>query len=395
MEPCLLRLTIPDTVDLLELMGPADAYLRSIEASWDVFIVVRGTMISVKGPRVDVAQVIEVFSELIDQIGAGIAPTKNSVELLIDAVKHANCTSAAANPDASAAHSAAHSMTANSASIAGLNQATSSTNLPTRESTSKTGAPKKTPDVILHVHGRAIYPKTEGQTRYVEAIRNNLITFGTGPAGTGKTYLAMAMAVSALQKREVSRIILTRPVVEAGESLGFLPGTLEEKLDPYIRPLYDALCDIQDMEKLPLLMEQHIIQIVPLAFMRGRTFNDAFVILDEAQNTTPQQMKMFLTRLGFGSRFIITGDMSQRDVLGENGLVSARTILKDIDDIAFIELNAKDIVRHRLVARIVDAYAAAEAHSQVSACRRVQTRPQTEAHTHTSIHAQTAAQGEE
>ncbi len=395
MEPCLLRLTIPDTVDLLELMGPADAYLRSIEASWDVFIVVRGTMISVKGPRVDVAQVIEVFSELIDQIGAGIAPTKNSVELLIDAVKHANCTSAAANPDASAAHSAAHSMTANSASIAGLNQATSSTNLPTSESTSKTGAPKKTPDVILHVHGRAIYPKTEGQTRYVEAIRNNLITFGTGPAGTGKTYLAMAMAVSALQKREVSRIILTRPVVEAGESLGFLPGTLEEKLDPYIRPLYDALCDIQDMEKLPLLMEQHIIQIVPLAFMRGRTFNDAFVILDEAQNTTPQQMKMFLTRLGFGSRFIITGDMSQRDVLGENGLVSARTILKDIDDIAFIELNAKDIVRHRLVARIVDAYAAAEAHSQVPACRRVQTRPQTEAHTHTSIHAQTTAQGEE
>lgn len=395
MEPCLLRLTIPDTVDLLQLMGPADAYLRSIEASWDVFIVVRGTMISVKGPRVDVAQVIEVFSELIDQIGAGIAPTKNSVELLIDAVKHANCTSAAANSDASAAHSAAHSMTANSASIAGLNQATSSTNLPTSESTSKTGAPKKTPDVILHVHGRAIYPKTEGQTRYVEAIRNNLITFGTGPAGTGKTYLAMAMAVSALQKREVSRIILTRPVVEAGESLGFLPGTLEEKLDPYIRPLYDALCDIQDMEKLPLLMEQHIIQIAPLAFMRGRTFNDAFVILDEAQNTTPQQMKMFLTRLGFGSRFIITGDMSQRDVLGENGLVSARTILKDIDDIAFIELNAKDIVRHRLVARIVDAYAAAEAHSQVPAHRRVQTRPQTEAHTHTSIHAQTTAQGEE
>jgi len=187
------------------------------------------------------------------------------------------------------------------------------------------------------------------------------MTFGIGPAGTGKTYLAMAMAIAALKRREVGRIVLARPVVEAGESLGFLPGTLQEKLDPYIRPLYDALFDMMDMEKGNALIEQGVIEIAPLAFMRGRTMNDAFVILDEAQNTTPDQMKMFLTRLGFSSKFVITGDVTQRDLLGENGLESARRVLSGLDDISFVDLNRNDIVRHSLVARIVDAYDADEA----------------------------------
>ena len=213
-----------------------------------------------------------------------------------------------------------------------------------------------TGDVILSHHGRPVRPKTAGQRRYVEAIRSNSITFGVGPAGTGKTYLAMAMAVAALKRHEVSRIVLTRPVVEAGESLGFLPGTLEEKLDPYVRPLYDALLDMADAEKVATYMEQGTIEIAPLAFMRGRTFSDAFVILDEAQNTTPQQMKMFLTRMGFSSKFVVTGDASQRDLVGPGGLDQAREVLAGIDDIEFVDLDRNDIVRNALVARIVDAY---------------------------------------
>ncbi len=190
----------------------------------------------------------------------------------------------------------------------------------------------------------------------MEAIRSNAITFGVGPAGTGKTYLAMAMAVAALKRHEVSRIVLTRPVVEAGESLGFLPGTLEEKLDPYVRPLYDALLDMADAEKVATYMEQGTIEIAPLAFMRGRTFSDAFVILDEAQNTTPQQMKMFLTRMGFSSKFVVTGDATQRDLVGPGGLDQAREVLAGIDGIEFVDLDRNDIVRNALVARIVDAY---------------------------------------
>ena len=177
-----------------------------------------------------------------------------------------------------------------------------------------------------------------------------------GPAGTGKTYLAMAMAVAALKRHEVSRIVLTRPVVEAGESLGYLPGTLQEKLDPYVRPLYDALFDLTDVERGNALIEQGTIEIAPLAFMRGRTLNDAFVILDEAQNTTPEQMKMFLTRLGFSSTFVVTGDRSQRDLLGRGGLESARSVLNGLEGIEFVDLDVGDIVRHSLVARIVDAY---------------------------------------
>ncbi len=211
---------------------------------------------------------------------------------------------------------------------------------------------------ILSSRGRTVRPKTFGQHEYVRAIRQHTITFGLGPAGTGKTYLAMAMAVNALQAREVSRIVLTRPAVEAGERLGFLPGTLNEKIDPYVRPLYDALHDMLEPERIPRLLESGTIEVAPLAYMRGRTLNDAFVILDEAQNTTPEQMKMFLTRLGFGSRMVVTGDTSQVDLPHgtTSGLRIVQGILQNVDDIAFCTLTSKDVVRHALVSAIVDAY---------------------------------------
>ncbi|MBQ6649768.1 MAG: PhoH family protein [Atopobiaceae bacterium] len=309
MEPTQVRLTIPDSVDLTRLMGPADSLLRRIEGAFDAIITVRGNQVGVSGSPDEVDRVTSVFSRLIRMVSAGEIPTTSDVDLLVDQVSHD------AMPPASLSD-----------------------------------------DILLTYRGRAIRPKTVGQKRYIDAIRNNTVTFGIGPAGTGKTYLAMAMAVAALKRKEIGRIVLARPVVEAGESLGFLPGTLEEKLDPYVRPLYDALFDMTDMEKGNALIEQGVIEIAPLAFMRGRTFNDAFVILDEAQNTTPEQMKMFLTRLGFSSKFVVTGDTSQRDLLGENGLDSARRVLDGIDDIAFIDLKRADIVRHTLVARIVDAY---------------------------------------
>ncbi|MCI8469887.1 MAG: PhoH family protein, partial [Eggerthellaceae bacterium] len=212
-------------------------------------------------------------------------------------------------------------------------------------------------DILLTYRGRAIRPKTAGQKRYVDAIREHTVTFGMGPAGTGKTYLAMAMAVAALKRKEVGRVILTRPIVEAGESLGFLPGTLTEKVDPYIRPLYDALYDMTDSERANQLIDSGTIEIAPLAFMRGRTLNDSFIILDEAQNSTPEQMKMFLTRLGFGSKVVVTGDVSQTDLpRGVSGLSHVRPILEGIPDIAFCDLTGKDVVRHSLVATIVAAY---------------------------------------
>ena len=216
-------------------------------------------------------------------------------------------------------------------------------------------------DIILTYRGRAIRPKTAGQKAYIDAIRSNTVTFCLGPAGTGKTYLAMAMAIAALKRREVSRIVLTRPVVEAGESLGFLPGTLQEKIDPYIRPLFDALFDLTDMERANEYIERGTIEIAPLAYMRGRTLNDAFVLLDEAQNTTPEQMKMFLTRLGFNSKFIITGDATQRDLpIKRGGLTDIEEILADVADVSFIHLGRSDVVRHQLVGRIVEAYDAFE-----------------------------------
>jgi phosphate starvation-inducible PhoH-like protein len=210
---------------------------------------------------------------------------------------------------------------------------------------------------ILSSKGKSIRPKTIGQKAYVDAIDKNTIVFGIGPAGTGKTYLAMAKAVQALQRKEISRIILTRPAVEAGERLGFLPGTLNDKIDPYLRPLFDALHEMLDPETIPKLMTSGTIEVAPLAYMRGRTLNDAFVILDEAQNTTPEQMKMFLTRLGFNSKMVVTGDSTQVDLPGGlSGLKTAREALKGVDDMHFAELTSEDVVRHNLVAKIVDAY---------------------------------------
>lgn len=219
---------------------------------------------------------------------------------------------------------------------------------------------------IVARRGKTIRPKTLGQKLYVDAIDQNTVVFGIGPAGSGKTYLAVAKAVQALQSKQVSRIILTRPAVEAGEKLGFLPGTLSDKIDPYLRPLYDALRDMLDPEMIPKLMEAGVIEVAPLAYMRGRTLNDAFVILDEAQNTTPAQMKMFLTRLGFGSQMVVTGDITQVDLpTGQkSGLRLVRNILRGVEDIYFSELTSQDVVRHALVGRIVDAYDIFEEHQQ-------------------------------
>lgn len=316
MEPSLVRLTIPDSADMTALMGPADSLLRRIEAMTDATITVRGNQVSVMGEAVEANRVISIFSQMIQMVSLGETPSPDEVDLLL-----------------------------------------------ARSRTSGEADASFADDILLTYRGRALRPKTAGQRRYIEAVRRNTLTFALGPAGTGKTYLAMAMAVAALKRREVGRIVLCRPVVESGESLGYLPGTLQEKLDPYVRPLYDALFDMTDVEKGNTLIEQGVIEIAPLAYMRGRTLNDAFVILDEAQNTTPEQMKMFLTRMGFRSKFVVTGDASQRDLNGPSGLTSARRALEGVEDIAFVDLGRADIVRHALVARIVEAYEAAEARS--------------------------------
>jgi phosphate starvation-inducible PhoH-like protein len=214
-----------------------------------------------------------------------------------------------------------------------------------------------TAEILKSSKGRSVRPKTAGQKYYVDAVRQNVITFAIGPAGTGKSWLAVALAVQALQRKEVSRIILTRPAVEAGERLGFLPGDLMAKVDPYLRPLYDALHDMIDPEGSEKLLERGAVEVAPLAFMRGRTLNNSFIILDEAQNTTPEQMKMFLTRIGFGSRVVVTGDLTQIDVdRGRSGLLEVERILTGIDGLAFVHLTSKDVVRHRIVQDIVDAY---------------------------------------
>ena len=310
-----ITLTAPASVDLALVVGPADSTLRVVESAFEASITVRGDSIILAGDQSEVQSLTALFSDFIKvaERCEEVTPeyAMRSIELL---------RSAEFSPQA------------------------------LRE------------DILLTFRGRAIRPKTAGQKRYVDAIRSHTITFGLGPAGTGKTYLAMAMAVAALKRKEVGRIILTRPIVEAGENLGFLPGTINEKVDPYIRPLYDALFDMTDMERANDLIDSGVIEIAPLAFMRGRTLNDSFIILDEAQNTTPEQMKMFLTRLGFNSKMVVTGDLTQRDLPGSrSGLADAERVLVNIDDVSFCRLSRKDVVRHSLVAAIVAAYDRADA----------------------------------
>jgi phosphate starvation-inducible PhoH-like protein len=306
-------ITVPNAIAMVAVVGPHDDNLRVIEAAFpSVNITVRGNEITLRGPHTDCAQLENLFNEMMVVIRSGNILNVDAVNRAIEMLEHEPVD--------------------HPAEVMSLN--------------------------IVSNRGRTIRPKTANQKRYVDAIEDHTITFGIGPAGTGKTYLAMAMAVAALQAKKINRIILTRPAVEAGESLGFLPGTLSEKIDPYLRPLFDALHDMIDIDTIPRLMQSGIIEVAPLAYMRGRTLNDAFVILDEAQNTTPEQMKMFLTRLGFGSKMVITGDVTQIDLPNsqKSGLKVVRDILQEIDDIAFLELTAEDVVRHRLIGDIVKAY---------------------------------------
>lgn len=305
-----ISLTVPENLDMAKLIGPGGDILNLIEDSFSSTITVRGDTIAIEGDSLESQAATTLFSELIKQVEQGR-------EVDYDTVRNS-----------------IHLLQRDEFAPALLRE-----------------------DIVLTYRGKAIRPKTAGQKRYVDAIRENMITFGIGPAGTGKTYLAMAAAVAALKRKEAGRIILTRPVVEAGENLGYLPGTLMEKIDPYIRPLYDALFDMMDMERANVLLEDGVIEIAPLAFMRGRTLNDSFIILDEAQNTTPEQMKMFLTRLGFGSKMVITGDVTQLDLpKGVSGLKSVRSILEGIEGIGFCDFSDLDVVRHSLVAAIVSAY---------------------------------------
>jgi phosphate starvation-inducible PhoH-like protein len=305
-------ITVPDSVSMVALLGQADELLRLVEAEVDADVHVRGNEIAITGQPADNAFAVGVFDELIALLGTGQGLRPDSVRRVIAMLK--------------------------------------------------SGGSERPADVlsldIISRRGRTIRPKTLNQKRYVDAIDQHTIVFGIGPAGTGKTYLAMAKAVQALQTKQVNRIILTRPAVEAGERLGFLPGSLSEKIDPYLRPLYDALHDMVDPESIPRLMAAGTIEVAPLAYMRGRTLNDAFVILDEAQNTTAEQMKMFLTRLGFGSKIVVTGDVTQVDLPGgaQSGLKIVREILDGIEDVKFMSLTSADVVRHRLVGDIVDAY---------------------------------------
>ncbi len=312
-SPTQVKILVPGSQPMVALLGQRDELLKVIEHAFDTHILVRGNEITISGDQDEAEQVAVLFEELLILIDQGQVLTTDAVGKTIDMIK--------------------------------VDQARPS---------------KVMGEALLTIRGRSLAPKTVGQKRFVEAIRRSTVTFAIGPAGTGKTYLAVATAVKALQEREVSRIILTRPAVEAGERLGFLPGTLYEKIDPYLKPLYDALFDMMDAEGFHRLMERGTIEVAPLAYMRGRTLNDSFIILDEAQNTSPEQMKMFLTRLGFGSKAVVNGDVTQIDLPPGNrsGLVVIEEILEGIDGLEFVHLGARDVVRHRIVQDIVEAYRA-------------------------------------
>ena len=297
-------------------LGSRDELLKLVEAAFpDTDIFVRGTDITVQGREAE--QVARLFEELVVLLQRGQPLDAVNVARSIDMVRSAERPSEVL-----------------------------------------------TDEVLRSTKGRTVRPKTAGQKRYIDAIRKNIITFGVGPAGTGKSWLAVAAAVQSLQAKEVQRIILTRPAVEAGERLGFLPGDLMAKVDPYLRPLYDALYDMVEPEGAQRLLDRQTVEVAPLAFMRGRTLNNSFIILDEAQNTSPEQMKMFLTRIGFGSKVVVTGDMTQVDVLGgRSGLIGLERVLTGIDGLTWVHLSHADVVRHKIVADIVAAYESADEHA--------------------------------
>jgi phosphate starvation-inducible PhoH-like protein len=309
-----VKILVPGNQPMVALLGQHDELLRVIEDAFETQILVRGNEITITGEAPETERVALLFEELLIILEQGHVLTTESLGKTIDMIKDSDGT---------------------------------------RPSVVLT-------DVVLTNRGRSIAPRTIGQKRFTDAIRRSTMTFAIGPAGTGKTYLAVAAAVRALQEREVTRIILTRPAVEAGERLGFLPGTLYEKIDPYLKPLYDALYEMMDAEAFQRLMARGTIEVAPLAYMRGRTLNDSFIILDEAQNTTPEQMKMFLTRLGFGSKSVVNGDVTQVDLPSgsPSGLAVVEGILSGIDGIEFVHLGARDVVRHRIVQDIVEAYRA-------------------------------------
>ena len=322
-------IVVPSTHSMVALLGSSDELLTLIERSFSCDIHVRGNEITLSGDPIEVALAARLFAELMTLLERGQVLTADAVQRSIRMLREGT----AERP----------------ADVLSMN--------------------------IVSSRGRNIRPKTLNQKRYVDAIDEHTIVFGIGPAGTGKTYLAMAKAVQALQSKKVNRIILTRPAVEAGERPGFLPGTLNEKIDPYLRPLYDALHDMVDPDSIPRLMASGVIEVAPLAFMRGRSINDSFIILDEAQNTSPEQMKMFLTRLGFGSKMVVTGDVTQVDLPSgtKSGLRVVQEILDGLDDVRFCRLTSQDVVRHRLVSDIVDAYAKYDAES---AAEQAASRPQ-------------------
>ena len=304
-----VRVSVPGNHLMVGLLGQRDELLRLVEGAFEASIHVRGNEITVTGA--DAELVGRLFDELVLLLQQGHALEPSGVARTIDMVR-----------------------------------------------ADERPSEVLTTEVWRSARGRTVRPKSSGQKRYVDAIRQNIITFGIGPAGTGKSWLAVACAVQALQAKEVDRIILTRPAVEAGERLGFLPGDLMAKVDPYLRPLYDALYDMVEAEGAQRLLDKGTVEVAPLAFMRGRTLNRSFIILDEAQNTTPEQMKMFLTRLGFNSKMVVTGDVTQIDLPrdSKSGLVMVREILEGIEDVKFVRFGGKDVVRHRLVQRIVAAY---------------------------------------